>query len=409
MPTQRLTDVAIRTAKMRAKPYRMNDGAGLYLEIRPSGEKRWRFRYKIAGIENLYTLGAYPEIGLREARERLSMLRGQAAQGIHPIHQRQQQHARQIAENKSTFEAVAREWIEQNQGHWSASYVEQVERVLGQDVLPSIGSLPIRQVSASQILSILQRIQRRGAVGIAIVAKRCCSATFRYAVSTLRADGDPTGALRGALKVPKPAEKVPLSVAEIQAFRRALLHIPAQRTTAIALELLLHLFCRPGELRGAPWSEFEVNGDEPTWRVPAGRMKMGRLHIIPLSAQVVGLLRELHTLTGYQVWLFPNQRRPRDCMQATTLNRALERMGYSGRLTAHGFRATASTHLNEQGFPPDWIERQLAHQEKSAVRRAYNKAEYLSERRKMMQHWSNWLEGIDLRRAEVIPLRRRSG
>lgn len=409
MASQRLTDVAIRTAKAHTNSYRLNDGAGLYLEIRPSGEKRWRFRYKIAGVENLFTLGAYPEIGLREARERLPILRGQASQGIHPIHQRQQQRARQIAENKSTFEAIAREWIEQNQRHWSASYLEQIERVLGQDVLPSIGSLPIRQVLASQLLIIFQRIQRRGAAAIAVVAKRCCGAIFRYAVSTLRADGDPTSALRGALKLPKPEEKVPLSMAEIQSFRRALPHIGAQRTTAIALELLLHLFCRPGELRAAQWTEFEFNGGEPTWRVPAGRMKMGRLHVIPLSAQVVGLLRELHTLTGYQVWLFPNQRRPRDCMQATTLNRALERMGYSGRLSAHGFRATASTHLNEQGFPPDWIERQLAHQDKSAVRRAYNKAEYLSERRKMMQHWSNWVEERDLGRTKIMPLRRRVG
>lgn len=409
MPTHRLSDTAIRTAKARAKPYRLNDGDGLYLEVRPSGEKRWRFRYKIAGAENLFTLGAYPEVGLRDARARLPALREQVGRGVHPIHQRQQQIAAQVAANRSTFEAIAREWIEQNVGRWSATYHAQVERVLGQDVFPKVGTLPIRQVTAAQVLEILKRVEKRGAPHIAVVIKRSCSAIFRHAVATLRADGDPTAALRGALKRTRAAEKVPLTSAEIQAFRRALPHVSANRTTSIALELLLRLFCRPGELRQAEWSEFELEGDAPAWRIPATRMKMRRAHVVPLSTQVVALLRELHDYTGHQRWLFPNQRRPKDCMQDTTLNRALERMGYGGRLSAHGFRATAATHLNEQGFPPDWIERQLAHQERNKVRAAYNKAEYLAERRQMMQAWSDWIDGLGLGQTKVTPLRRRRG
>ncbi|WP_108649323.1 tyrosine-type recombinase/integrase [Dongshaea marina] len=409
-----LTDIKIRNTKPSTKPLKLTDGGGLYLEIRPSGAKLWRYRYRIAGKENLFAIGKYSQavsgetedeamlrrhsglFTLAEARQERERCRGLVKQGTHPSHDRQAQQAAVTADNANTLEAVAKEWIEQKQANWSPYYLRQVENFMGADVFPQIGSLPIRSVNSAHLLQILKQVESRGAETVAMLLRQWCSAIFRYAVATLRADSDPAAALKGAIHRPKVQHKKPLDREQIIQFIEALESYGGYRITVIALRLLLLTFVRTVELRAARWDEFEL--DSAQWKIPAERMKMREVHIVPLSTQAVELLRELHTLTGGQRWLFPNNRRPSDCMTNTTLNRALERMGFNGKgsigFSAHGFRATASTILNEAGYRPDVIERQLAHKERNRVRASYNQAEYLQERQAMMQQWADMLDNL---------------
>ncbi|GAO22573.1 integrase family protein [Alicycliphilus sp. B1] len=261
------------------------------------------------------------------------------------------------------------------------------------DVLPHIGKLPIRKVTSAHLLEIIRRIEDRGAATVALLVRQWSSAIFRYAVATLRADSDPAAALRGAIHRPKVEHRKALSPDQIADFVKALESYGGYRTTVIALHLMLLTFVRTVELRKALWSEFDL--DRGKWRIPADRMKMRETHIVPLSRQAVVLLKELKTYSGGRDFLFPNYRRPKDCMTATTLNRALERMGFNGKdsigFSAHGFRATASTILNEKGYRSEVIERQLAHAERDKVRAAYNHAEYLGERTEMMQTWADYI------------------
>jgi integrase len=267
---------------------------------------------------------------------------------------------------------------------------------MASDVYPYIGALPIRSVTAAHLLEIVRRVEGRGAETVALLVRQWCSAVFRYAVATLRADGDPAAALRGAIARPKVEHRKPLTRLQITAFLKALDGFSGFRTTSIALRLALVTFVRTVELRAAQWSEIDF--DRAEWRIPAERMKMREPHLVPLSTQALALLHELHKLTGNQRWLFPNYRRPETCMTATTLNRALERMEFNGKdsigFSAHGFRATASTILNEAGYRADVIERQLAHKERNTVRASYNQAEYLAERRDMMQQWADLVDGL---------------
>jgi integrase len=391
-----LTDAKIRNTKPGEKPIRLNDGGWLYLEIRPSGTKLWRFRYRIAGKENIYAIGEYPQVGLADARSAREEARELVKQGIHPAHHRKAQDLITVRENANTFEAVTREWIAQKKPGWTAYYLRQVERFMESDVFPHIGALPMRSVTAAHLLEIIKRVEGRGAETVALLVRQWCSAVFRYAVATLRADADPAAALRGAITRPKVEHRKPLTRAQITAFLTALDGFSGFRTTTLALRLALVTFVRTVELRAAEWSEIDF--DRAEWRIPAERMKMREPHLVPLSTQALALLRELHKLTGNQRWLFPNYRRPETCMTATTLNRALERMGFNGKdsigFSAHGFRATASTILNEAGYRADVIERQLAHKERNTVRASYNQAEYLAERRDMMQQWADLVDGL---------------
>jgi len=332
-------------------------------------------------------------VSLSEAREQRDAARKLVKQGIHPAHDRQAARLARQVENANTFEAVAREWIAKKKPGWTTYYLRQVERFLAADVFPYIGSLPMRNVMAAHLLEIVRRVEGRGAETVALLVRQWASAIFRYAVATLRADSDPAAALKGAIHRSKIDHRKPLSRDQIADFVRAVDSYGGYRTTVIALRLMLLTFVRTVELRAARWEEIDF--DRTEWRIPAERMKMRELHIVPLSRQVVELLRELYTYTGGRGFLFPNYRRPKACMTATTLNRALERMGFNGKdsigFSAHGFRATASTILNEIGFRPDVIERQLAHKERSKARASYNQAEYLEERRAMMQQWADMM------------------
>jgi len=391
-----LTDAKLRSAKADEKPYKISDSGGLYLLVKPNGSRLWRWKYRIAGKENHYAIGEYPTIGLADARAERDEARKLVKEGVHPSHNRQTQRLAQATEGANTFQAVAEEWIGKKKPGWTAYYLRQIERFMASDVFPYIGPLPIRSVTAAHLLEIVRRVEGRGAATVALLVRQWCSAIFRYAVATLRADGDPAAALRGAITRPKVEHRKPLSRAQIGDFLKALDGFSGFRTTTIALRLALVTFVRTGELRAAEWPEFDFERAE--WRIPAERMKMRESHIVPLSKQAIGLLQELNKLTGNQRWLFPNYRRPETCMTATTLNRALERMGFNGKdsigFSAHGFRATASTILNEAGYRADVIERQLAHKERNTVRASYNQAEYLPERRDMMQQWADLVDGL---------------
>lgn len=391
-----LTDAKVRSAKPTEKAYKLSDSGGLYLLIKPNGSRLWRWKYRIAGKENHYAIGEYPAVSLAEARVERDEARKLVKQGVHPSHNRQTQRLMQVAEGANTFKAVALEWVGKKKPGWSAYYLRQVERFMAADVYPYIGDLPIRSVTAAHLLEIIRRIEDRDAATVALLVRQWCSAIFRYAVATLRADVDPAAALRGAITRPKVAHHKPLSRTQIVEFVECLDEYGGYRTTVIALRLALLTFVRTVELRAAEWSEIDL--DRAEWRIPAERMKMREPHIVPLSTQAITLLRELHTLTGNQRWLFPNYRRPQTCMTATTLNRALERMGFNGKdsvgFSTHGFRATASTILNEDGYRTDVIERQLAHKERNAVRASYNQGDYLTERRSMMQEWADYIDKL---------------
>lgn len=395
-----LTDAKCRNAKPADKPQRLGDGAGLFLEVRPNGSKLWRYRYEIAGRENMLALGEYPAVSLADARKARDDARTLVKAGIHPSHARQADKARQIAANADTFEAVAREWIDQLEAKGrTAKYVAQVRRDLETDVFPTIGALPCRAVTPAHLLAIIKRVEKRAPV-TAMNLRQWCGAIFRFAIATLRADTDPASALKGAIHRPKVEHHKPLSRNEIPKFLKALAGYRGNRATAIALRLLLLLWVRPSELRLAEWAEFDL--DESLWRIPAERMKMREPHTVPLPPQAVALLRELKTITGGRGWLFPNTRNPQTYMTGTTTNRALEYLGYGGRFSSHGFRSTASTILNEMGYRPDVIERQLAHKERNQVRAAYNRAQYLPERRQMLMDWADMIDAWETG-SNVIP------
>lgn len=389
-----LTDTKIRNAKPAEKPFVLQDGNGLYLEVRPSGAKFWRYRYWLTPEKDgRYTIGEYPAVSLSDARRERERVRELVKLGLNPTHEKNTDKLRQSHERSNTFEAVAREWLERKKEKWTPYSYKQAVSALEQNAFPKIGKLPIRKVTAAHLLQILQDMEKRGAETYALQLRQWCSAIFRHAVVTLRADTDPAAALKGAIHRPQVNHSKPMSADQIGDFKARLTKYGGNRTTVLAMRLMLYTFVRTVELRKAPWVEFDLDGAE--WKIPAERMKMRRPHVVPLPRQAVALLRELQKITGSGDWLFPNFRRPNDVMSATTINRALEHMGYaSGLWTGHDFRATASTQLHEMGCRPEVIERQLAHVEGNKTKAAYNHAEYLTERREMMQAWADWIDSI---------------
>ncbi|MGE0386740.1 MAG: tyrosine-type recombinase/integrase [Gammaproteobacteria bacterium] len=396
-----LTDTAIRSTKPGEKPKKLFDGGGLYLEVAPNGGKWWRFKYRFQGLEKRISLGVYPEIGLKDARSRREEARKQVALGIDPSQKRQAEKA--ATNGAGTFEAVAREWHSKLGANWAASTREKILVRLEQDAFPWIGNKSITQVTAPDLLSLLQRIEARGANETAHRIRQYCGQVFRFAIATGRADRDPAADLRGAL-VPT-RQKHHASITDpkaVGALMRAIDAFQGAPTTRAALRLAPLVFVRPGELRAAQWAEIDTAAAE--WRIPAERMKMRDAHIVPLSTQAVAILEEQRPITGRGRFVFPSIRTWSRPMSENTINAALRRLGYTkDEMTGHGFRSTASTLLNEQGWNPDAIERQLAHAERDGVRAAYNRAEHLPERRRMMQAWADYLDCLK-RDAEVIPL-----
>ena len=387
-----LTDAAVRTAKPKDKPYKLTDGDGMFLYVHPSGSKYWRLKYRFAGKEKLLALGVYPEVSLGDARERRAQARKALAAGNDPGEVKKE--AKRLASIKSenTFEAVAREWHEQQKHKWVPHYSTCVLNRLETYIFTKIGNRPIADIGAQELLIPLRVVEKSGALDLAQRIMQSCGQIFMYAIATGRAERNPVPDLRGALKTPVKTHLAHLKADDLPDYLQKLEAYDGAPETKMALKMLLLTFARTTELRAAEWTE--INLDKAEWRIPAERMKMRDPHIVPLSNQAVAVLRDLQKRTGKRQYLFPNQQKPDKFMSENTMLYALYRMGYHSRTTGHGFRSTASTILNENGFLPDVIERQLAHCERNKVRAAYNHAQHLPERRKMMQWWADYLDGV---------------
>jgi integrase len=396
-----LTNVAVRNAKPAEKQYKLTDGRGMYLLIRPSGGRYWRLDYRYGGKRRTLALGTFPAVSLKEARRRCDEARQSLADGVDPLA------IKQAAKrpNEDSFEALAREWHGKQKARWTEDHARRVLHSLEVDVFPDLAKRSAAEITAPELLSVLRKIERRGAHETRSKVMQRCGMVFRYGIATGRCTYNPAGDLKGAFTKPKPQSHAALSAADLPEFMHRLARYEGFRQNKLGLELLMLTFVRTGELRGARWNEFTFEGDAPTWCIPAERMKMGAEHLVPLARQAVDILRELQVLNGHYPLVFPGQRKPDKPISENTLLYALYRMGYHSRATGHGFRATASTILNEQGWRADVIERQLAHAERNKIRAAYNRAEYLPERRQMMQAWADYLDGLRIG-ANVVGIRR---
>ena len=395
-----LTDTAIKNRKPGDKPSKLSDGGGLYLLLNTTGSRLWRYDYRFDGKRKTLSFGPYPEVTLKEAREKRDNSRKMIRDGIDPSQAKKAQ--KESASGADSFETIAREWFSKFSPTWTSSHGDRILRRLERDIFPWIGKRPIVEVKAPELLTVLRRIEERGAVETAHRASQNCGQIFRYAVATGRAERDPTGDLRGSIPPTKQTHHASITdPKEIGALLRAIDAYEGGLIVRCALKLAPLVFVRPGELRKAQWSE--INWDKSEWVIPAERMKMREKHIVPLSRQSLEILRELQPLTGDGKYMFPSPRSSERPMSDNAILSALRRMGYTGdQMTGHGFRSIASTLLNEQGWHRDAIERQLAHAERDSIRAAYNYAEHMPERRRMMQSWADYLG--ELRKGgEIIP------
>lgn len=389
-----LSDTAIRNTKPTDKPQKLADGGGMYLLLNPSGSRWWRLKYRFGGKEKLLSLGTYPDTGLKEARDKRDAARKLLAADVDPGEQRKAVKAAGNELAANSFAVIAAEWLALQRPRMAATTFEKAQWTFDELVNPWIGSRPIAVLDAPELLKLLRRIEARGAHETAHRTKQRCGQVFRYAISTGRAKHDPTADLRGALapvvSTSRAAITDPIKVGDLL---RAIGAYQGSLVTKCALQLAPLVFVRPGELRKAEWAEIDLDGAQ--WRIPAARMKMREEHIVPLAPQAIAILHELHPLTGRGQYVFPSYRGKARTMSENTVNAALRYMGFDkDTMTGHGFRAMASTRLNEMGWPPDVIERQLAHAERNKVRAAYNRAQYLGERTRMMVAWADYLDGL---------------
>jgi integrase len=415
-----LTDTAIRAAKAGSRPRKLSDGGGLYLLVTPAGTKLWRFRYRFEGKDSTLSLGNYPDVPLAGrqdkangvwidgARDKRDAARRLLGQGFDPATHRRTERMLKASARENSLEVVAREWYKQKSRHWAASTIVDRLARLENEIISTLGKQPIHGIEAPEILRVLRRIEARGKYELALRVRQTLSQIFRYAIATGRADRDPAADLRGALES-RPARHHPALTEPkaIGALLRAIHGYDGEPATQVALRLAPLMLVRPGELRQAEWSEFDL--DEGMWRIPAARMKMKADHLVPLSKQAIAILRDLQPFTDRdrsgieRCYVFPGVRSRARPLSENTLNAALRRLGYTNdEMTAHGFRTIATTLLNELGWNADAIERQLAHSERNSVRAAYNRAEHLPERKEMMQAWADYLDQLAAR-TDVVP------
>lgn len=391
----RLTDAKLRKLKPRDKAYKETDGLGLYVIVPPKGRPRWRFDYRYKGKRKTLSMGVYPDISLKAAREKRDAAREQVAQGLDPSMVRVSERRKDAESYANNFESIAREWFKKFSSGWAESHSKRVMRRLEANVFPRLGSMPITDIEPPVLLGALRKIEERGAIETAHRVKQTCGQIYRYGVANGYCERDITQDLRGALPPPNTRHHPSITEPrEIGALLRAIDSYDGSPLTRLALQLAPLVFVRPGELRGARWSELDLHAAE--WRIPEDRMKMDEPHIVPLARQAVELFLELRDHTGRYDLVFPGVRSKHRPMSDNTLNGALRRLGYAtDEMTAHGFRSMASTRLNESGkWNRDSIERQLAHAERDSVRAAYNYAQHLPERTKMMQWWADYLDEL---------------
>jgi integrase len=398
-----LTNTAIKNAKPKEKAYKISDEKGLFLLVHPNGSKYWRLKYRFGGIEKLLALGVYPDITLADARQRRDDARRLLANNVDPGEVKQQSKRALKESVANSFEAIAREWFAKHKHTWAPSHAEKILYRLEKDIFPWMGSRPIADIKPPELLSVIRRTESRGALDTAKRIRQNCGQVFRYAVATGRAERDPSQDLRGAIAPPKhkhfAAITDPLKVGELL---RAMEAFKGTFVVQCALKLAPMLFVRPGELRRAEWSGFDL--DKAEWRYFVTKTKTE--HSVPLAHQAVSILRDLHALTGHGQFVFPG-RDPKKPMSEAAINAALRRMGYDTKteITGHGFRAMARTILAEELHQkPEVIEHQLAHKVPDALGTAYNRTKFLRERREMMQLWADYLDKLKAG-AEVIPIR----
>lgn len=390
-----LSDVAIRSAKPKDKPYKLFDDGGLYLLVAPAGGKLWRLKYRVAGKEKLLALGAYMLTGLKEARERRDSAKKQVTQGVDPGAEKKRQAIVATLMAANTFSAVAREFIDKRERDGLAEATVTKARWFASLLEPALGARPVSDIEPAEVLSVLKEIEKQGNNETAKRTRAFAARVFRYAIVTSRAKHNPAADLGMALVAPKVKHYAaiidPLAVG---ALLRAIEGYQGHVTTKLALRLLPHIFVRPGELRHAEWSEFDI--DAAVWRIPPGKMKMRQEHAVPLSRQALDILKEAAETRGHSKYVFPAVRTWLRPMSENTLNAALRRLGYTtDEMTSHGFRSTASTLLNESGkWSSDAIERALAHRDGNAVRGIYHRGRHWEERVKMAQWWSDYLDAL---------------
>jgi integrase len=392
MLTTKELDRAIREAQKTGTPSKIYDG-GMRLHINPNGTAYGRWKYSFGGKEKTYACGVYPTDTLAELRCKLDEAKKLRRDGVDPSAKRQTDKLVGQLARETAFEAVAREWHASMAKAWSKHHADDVLHRLKSDIFPDVGKRPISEITAPQILAVLRKIEQRGAHELARRARSVCGQVFRYAIATGRAERDPAADLKGAFKAaPKVRHMAALKEAELPEFLKALDGYDGHPQTKLAIRLLLLTCVRTGELRSAEWSQFDI--DKAEWRIPAEKMKAGEEHVVPLSQQAIDVLKELRQVNGRSPHLFVNSHDHEKTMSENTILYAIYRMGYHSRATGHGFRATAATILSEQGFRPELIERALAHAERNKVKAAYQRSPLLPERRAMLQHWADFLDGL---------------
>jgi len=393
--TVKLTNLTCKNAKITDKQYKLFDGGGLYLLIKPNGVKHWRLKFRHLGKERLLALGPYPLTSLQDARNERDKAKRQLIHGTDPVASKREATRKAILNATNTFESVALEWHTNQLNGWSHNHSLNVKRRFTVDIFPYIGSRPIADIDAPELLEVLRRIEKRGSLDVASTVKQICGQVFRYGIATGRCKTDVSNDLKGALKTAKPVSFPAITSKQLPAFLTVLATNEPRLypRTIRGIKLLMHTFVRTSELIKSTWSEFDL--DNAKWEIPAERMKMGKPHLVPLSKQVVKLLKEQYKETGHldTPWVFPGQISYKKHMSNNTILFAIGRLGYKKQMTGHGFRALAMSTIKEElGYRHEVVDRQLAHVHTSKVDRAYDRAKFLDERKKMMQKWSNYID-----------------
>ncbi|HGL4515977.1 TPA: tyrosine-type recombinase/integrase [Klebsiella pneumoniae] len=384
----------VDAAKPREKAYKLADGAGLYLEVVPSGSRYWRMKYRFNGKEKRLAFGVYPAVSLAQARALRDEAKKKLAEGIDPSFAKKEEKLVRDVQLNNTFQAVALEWHGTKVNRWSEGYASDIIEAFNKDIFPYIGQQPVNEIKPLVLLNVLRRMESRGATEKAKKVRQRCSEVFRYAIVTGRAEYNPAADLTSAMSGHESKHYPFLTVEELPDFFKALAGYTGSPLVVLAARLLI----RTGELRGAFWSEFDL--EKAVWEIPAERMKMKRPHLVPLSTQALEIVQQLKVMSGQYPLVFPGRNDPRKTMSEASINQVFKRIGYTGKVTGHGFRHTMSTILHEEGFNTAWIETQLAHVDKNAIRGTYNHALYLEGRKEMMQWYANYM--AELQKGETL-------
>jgi integrase len=394
LPSDKLTELGLRKAKPSSKPKKFSDGGGLFLLLHPSGSKYWRMKYRFIGKEKLLAFGVWPEVSLTEARKKRNEAKQLLKSGKDPSAANKNLKVSQKVAQSNTFGSVTEEWLEIKQKEWKSPYFDDVKRSIEIHLLPDLGQRPIEDITSSEILSVLKKIEEQGKLEVASRSRQKCGAIFTYANLRQLCTSNPVSNLKGALASPKKKKFNSLSPKDLPQFLVKLEEYDGAIITKLALRFVLLTFARTIEIRFANWNEFDLEDEEPIWRIPEEKMKMGREHVVPLSSQALVVLKEVRRFTQGDKYVFHQLNNPNKPMSENTMLYAMYRMGYHSRATVHGLRATMSTLLNEKGHNPDVIEHLLSHQDSNKVRAAYNRAEYLSERRITLQWLADHLDSL---------------